>query len=105
TLRRHIESHHRVSYLRWCKENNFVSKLPKDVARRKSATSPPTLSQTSLDNHLVEQEKIVPYSDAAFREVALEWLIATDQPISALEHPRFRELISIAARARDGVKI
>ncbi|KAJ7920861.1 hypothetical protein B0H13DRAFT_1563118, partial [Mycena leptocephala] len=36
---------------------------------------------------------------------ALEWLIATDQPIAALNHPKFRTMIEIAARATNGVKI
>ena len=35
--------------------------------------------QTMLDPHLKEKERIIPYSDALFNEVARHWLIATDQ--------------------------
>jgi hypothetical protein len=41
-------------------------------------------NQTFLDGHLKEvpkSERVTPYSDAAFREAAIEWLIATDQVI------------------------
>ncbi|KAG2362234.1 hypothetical protein BDR07DRAFT_1376667 [Suillus spraguei] len=37
--------------------------------------------------------------------VPIEWLVATDQPIQALQHPKFREMVDIAARATNGVKI
>ncbi|KAH9034280.1 hypothetical protein EDB84DRAFT_1269910, partial [Lactarius hengduanensis] len=40
-----------------------------------------------------------------FRQVAVEWLVATDQPIQALDHPKFKEMINIASRATNGVKI
>ncbi|KAG6883858.1 hypothetical protein C0992_007591 [Termitomyces sp. T32_za158] len=35
----------------------------------------------------------------------MEWLVATDQPIQALKHPKFKEMIDIASRATDGVTI
>jgi hypothetical protein len=41
-------------------------------------------NQTFLDGHLKEvpkSEQVTPYSDATFREAAIEWLIATDQVI------------------------
>jgi hypothetical protein len=43
-----------------------------------------TLKQSRLDGHLQEvprKERIVPYTDALFREAAIEWLVATDQVI------------------------
>ncbi|KIJ97876.1 hypothetical protein K443DRAFT_104908, partial [Laccaria amethystina LaAM-08-1] len=46
-----------------------------------------------------------PYSNALFREAAIEWLIATDQLIQALDHPHFKRMIDIAACATKGVKI
>ena len=82
--------------------------------------------QTSLDPHLQERvlkEHVIPYSDSFFRQVALEWLIETDQvlfhfktvapsliyhtnqPIQALDHPKFKEMISVAARATHGVTV
>jgi len=40
------------------------------------------MAQGSLDGHLQEllpTERVVPYSETAFREAAVKWLIATDQ--------------------------
>ncbi|KAG2336760.1 hypothetical protein BDR05DRAFT_896335, partial [Suillus weaverae] len=33
------------------------------------------------------------------------WLIATDQPIQALEHPRFKEMVDVASCTTQGIKI
>lgn len=82
-------------------------------------------AQRTLDQDLKEievPERIVPYSDRVFRQVAVEWLAATDQvsnsiksrlsfslvssqPIQALEHAKFRELVNIASRATKGINI
>ncbi|KAF8957688.1 hypothetical protein BDZ97DRAFT_1669493 [Flammula alnicola] len=109
TLRRHIEANHLTKYITWCDKNNFESKLPKAVKARKDAKEAEDRSkQSSLDPHLEERppkETFVPYSDSLFREAAIEWLIATDQPIQALEHPSFQKMIDIAARGTKGVKI
>jgi len=81
--------------------------------------------QHTLDQDLKEievPECIVPYSDRVFRQVAIEWLAATDQvsdsiksrlsfslmslqPIQALEHAKFRELVNIASRTTKGINI
>ncbi|KAH9987894.1 hypothetical protein BJV77DRAFT_918932, partial [Russula vinacea] len=45
------------------------------------------------------------YTDQSFCQAAIEWLIATDQPLCALEHPKFKEMIDIAARATNRVKL
>jgi hypothetical protein len=50
-------------------------------------------------------ERVLPYSDKLFRQAAIEWLVSTDQPIQALEHPKFKEMIDVASRATNGVKI
>ncbi|KAJ7257844.1 hypothetical protein C8J57DRAFT_1074314 [Mycena rebaudengoi] len=64
------------------------------------------LRQQTLDPHLQEKpEREVPYSDQLFRDAAIEWLIATDQPLDAMNHPKFKEMIDIAARSHNGVKI
>lgn len=62
-------------------KNSFESKLPKDVKAQKEAANAATRSeeQSSLDPHLREKERVIPYSDKVFREAATEWLIATDQ--------------------------
>jgi hypothetical protein len=66
---------------------------------------------------------VIPYSDKAFRQAAIAWLVATDQvspsvsepqpqstyptpqPIQAFAHPQFKEMINMASRATNGVKI
>jgi len=92
-------------YRVWAKEAKFESKLPSDAKKRKVAAEHLTWT---LDQDLREKsllERIVPYSDKIFCRSASEWLIATDQPIQALEHPKFREMIEIASCATSGVKM
>ncbi|PCH40965.1 hypothetical protein WOLCODRAFT_34165, partial [Wolfiporia cocos MD-104 SS10] len=107
TLRRHLESTHRAKYLKWCKENKFQSMLPRDTKWWHDQMKADL--QSSLDSHLRERlppkEHVILYSDALFREAAVEWLVATDQPIQALEHPSFKSMVEIAARATNGVRI
>lgn len=97
--------------------------LPKDTKARKEKAANRT-SQSRLDGHLREHARLVPYSDELFNAAAQEWLIRTEQvraratsvhikyiqllneqPLQALQHPAFREMIDIAARATNGVKI
>jgi hypothetical protein len=109
-------------YRNWAKTAGFESKLPGDIKKRKAATEE---TMRTLDSDLVKKkpcERVVPYSDKLFRRVAVEWLVATDQvsvysyifkslissssqPIRALEHPKFHELINAASRATNGVNI
>jgi hypothetical protein len=66
-------------YRKWAKTAKFVSKLPGDVKKRKAAAEEAT---RTLDRDLVERkhsERVVPYSDKLFRQVMVEWLVATDQ--------------------------
>jgi transposase InsO family protein len=75
------------------------------VKKRKAAAETAT---RTLDRDLRERklsDRVLPYSDKLFRQAAIEWLVATDQPIQALEHPHFKEMIDIASRATAGVKI
>ena len=97
--------------------------LPKDAEkRRKDALAN---NQSRLDPHLREKpqkEAIIPYSDERFRDAAIEWLVSMDQvcnsdyelgttnlrksqPIQAFEHLSYHNMINIAARATNGVKI
>ncbi|KAG2107551.1 hypothetical protein BD769DRAFT_1366190, partial [Suillus cothurnatus] len=48
---------------------------------------------------------VIPYSDKLFKKAAVEWLITTDQPIQALEHLKFKEMIDVASHTTQGVKI
>ncbi|KAJ7023587.1 hypothetical protein C8F04DRAFT_956605, partial [Mycena alexandri] len=109
TLRRHLESFHYPKYHQWAKKHSFTSALSCDKkAAKKAAEADADKTQTTLDSSLREipvKEKIIPYSDALFREAAIEWLVSTNQPIDALDHPKFHNMIEIAARAKDGVRI
>ncbi|KAG1864065.1 hypothetical protein C8R48DRAFT_573262, partial [Suillus tomentosus] len=46
---------------------------------------------------------VVPYTDMLFRKAAIEWLISTSQPIQAVDHPSFKNMINIAACATNSV--
>ncbi|KAF8805223.1 hypothetical protein BYT27DRAFT_7104785, partial [Phlegmacium glaucopus] len=108
TLCRHIEANHLYKYNVWRSKNDFELKLPKAVKAQKDAKATEDHSkQSSLDPHLEEcpKERFVPYSDSLFQEAAIEWLIATDQPIQALDHPSFQNMINIAACATKGINI
>ncbi|KAG2339707.1 hypothetical protein BDR05DRAFT_836142, partial [Suillus weaverae] len=87
----------------------FESMLPKAVAKHQSdAIQKASASQTGLDNHLHEPPKVdcvLPYTDQLFRKAATEWLISTDQPIQALEHPSFHFIIHVASQSTHSVKI
>ncbi|KAI0345836.1 hypothetical protein BDW22DRAFT_1324624 [Trametopsis cervina] len=108
TLRRHMDAMHRAKYKKWATNNDFESKLPTDVKARKDALDKLKEEQQTLDKHLHElppKERVIRYTAAAFRQAAAQWLIATDQPLSALEHPRFKDMIELSSRATDGVEI
>ncbi|KAF9537426.1 hypothetical protein CPC08DRAFT_604952, partial [Agrocybe pediades] len=69
------------------------------------------LLQTRVDAHFPEAERREveepprPYSDGLFREAAIEWLVQTNQPVACVDHPSFKKMIDVAARATKGVKI
>ncbi|KAF5329115.1 hypothetical protein D9758_017952 [Tetrapyrgos nigripes] len=113
TLRRHIEADHKASFIyfnfwpqydAWCTRVNFKTMLPK-ARKAAAAAASQSAVQTTLDPHLTEPTVKIPYSDRLFREAAIEWLIATDQPLQALEHPKFIHMIDVASRATNGVVI
>ncbi|KAF8802673.1 hypothetical protein BYT27DRAFT_7111869, partial [Phlegmacium glaucopus] len=105
TLRRHLEAHHLGKYRKWAQGAKYESRLPGDIKKRKVAAE---LVTQTLDRNLREKkltEQVVPYTDKAFHQAAIEWLVATDQPIQALEHPKFKEMIDLAACATNGIKV
>ncbi|KAE9392984.1 hypothetical protein BT96DRAFT_829877 [Gymnopus androsaceus JB14] len=108
TLHRHLGLKHEYAYQQWAKANDFKSMIPKDVADRKNAEATAIGEQGTINDHAVPLEpkpRIIPYSDELFQQAAIEWLVETDQPIAALEHPKFRNMINVAARATNGIKI
>ena len=60
--------------------------LPKDRAESLRSAQPQH-TQTMLDPHLAEPQHVVKYTDTAFRNAAVEWLIATDQVRGAAQTP------------------
>ncbi|KAF8813024.1 hypothetical protein BYT27DRAFT_7085470, partial [Phlegmacium glaucopus] len=92
---------------KWVKENNFESMLPRDLKVCRDAERE-HLSQTLVEDHYTVQmpkDKPTPYSNELFKEVAIQWLVETDQPIQAFEHPTYQKIIQIAARATKQVQI
>lgn len=98
TLRRHIELEHKVclfdlhvlrltelcfqaQYHLWCKTNDFKSKLPGDVKFEKDALAQAKHEQSILDPHLhpVPKEEVVIYEDEAWLDLAIKWLVETNQ--------------------------
>lgn len=56
--------------------------LPGDAKRRKTEAKAEAEAQSTLDSHLRERpikEHVVPYTDASFRQAAIEWLVSTDK--------------------------
>jgi hypothetical protein len=98
--------------------------LPKDLKAQweKAKVNAPM----SLDSHLEEtpaKKHVIPYSDACFQQVTVEWLILTNQVcnklshlcfcleytffklIDALSHSKFHKMINVASRAPDRMNI
>ncbi|KIK11463.1 hypothetical protein PISMIDRAFT_62197, partial [Pisolithus microcarpus 441] len=62
-------------------------------------------TQHSLDNHLVPRDQVPHYSESAFWDVSIQWLIETNQPIHILQNPVFQQMIILASHANHSVKI
>ncbi|PPQ87326.1 hypothetical protein CVT26_004408, partial [Gymnopilus dilepis] len=107
TKRRHLQAAHATAYRKWAKENNFESRLPCDTKKKCEETAE-QLVQTSVNDHfqtVSSEDKPTPYTDETFKQAAIEWLIETNQPIQAFDHPKFQKMIDIASRATRDVKL
>ncbi|KIK78223.1 hypothetical protein PAXRUDRAFT_115435, partial [Paxillus rubicundulus Ve08.2h10] len=92
-------------YHKWCNKNKSMSMLLEDVQERKLAAMA-NVKQGTLDKHVQEvtpTEQVVLHLDKLFREATVEWLISTNQPIQAIDHPSFKKMIDVASRATKGV--
>ncbi|KAF9034073.1 hypothetical protein BJ165DRAFT_1356689, partial [Panaeolus papilionaceus] len=111
TLRRHMAARHKGTYCKWAKANNFDSMLPEDAKKRREEAADALLKvqQTEVTSHFdTAPEKPVPpapYTDELFKSVAIQWLVETNQPIQAFNHPSFQWMIAVAARATQGVNL
>jgi hypothetical protein len=55
--------------------------LPQDSKERRVAAldSDLLLTQTNLSNHFTEAAEVIPYSDQAFQDASIQWLVQTNQ--------------------------
>ena len=75
-----VSHHQQADYLTWVEANNFVFMLPKDLKAQWEKAK--ENAQSCLDSHLEEKpakKHVVLYSDVQFQQVAIEWLVSTDQ--------------------------
>ncbi|KAI0293023.1 hypothetical protein B0F90DRAFT_1582275, partial [Multifurca ochricompacta] len=93
----------------WCKSTGFLSMLPEDANARRKEVLEKEMEQTQVDKHfhpVDPDSKPLPYTDDRYiKEAAIQWLIETDQSISAFEHPSFQHMIHLASRATRSIKI
>ena len=98
--------------------------LPKDAKVQKKQAQTAT-AQTHLNSHLHEKpvkEKVLLYSHKLFCQMAIEWLVSTDQVcvylvaliltpfippqlIDALSHPKFHGMVNVVVWAPNGMSI
>ncbi|KDQ54448.1 hypothetical protein JAAARDRAFT_135739, partial [Jaapia argillacea MUCL 33604] len=91
-----------ADYLAWAAQHNFISMLPNDAKAQKDLKDAALKSQSTLNGHVHAQdpsERVIPYSNEAFKSAAIQWLVETDQ------HPAFHTMINLASRAKNGIKI
>ncbi|KAI6107722.1 hypothetical protein EV401DRAFT_1891919 [Pisolithus croceorrhizus] len=75
TLRHHMQAVHK--------------KIPNDAEWKQ-----PQVPSSSLDDHLVPRDQVPLYSESAFRDVSIQWLIETDQ------NPVFQKMINLASQRK-----
>ncbi|KAH8997731.1 hypothetical protein EDB86DRAFT_2803462, partial [Lactarius hatsudake] len=105
TLRRHAAAVHPRRYRKWCDSNRFDSMLPEDSKKRKRVEKD---RQSLVIDHFGPEDpttKPIPFSEKALRTAALEWMIATDQPIQVFKHPTFTKMLDIASRANRSIQL
>ncbi|KAG6864146.1 hypothetical protein C0991_012142, partial [Blastosporella zonata] len=81
--------------------------LPEDSKARQEAVKA-TMTQSQVNTHfhkLDPSEWKILYLDEVFKTAAIEWLIQTNQPIQAFEHPSFINMMNIALQATCGIKL
>ncbi|KAH9041537.1 hypothetical protein EDB83DRAFT_2228222, partial [Lactarius deliciosus] len=105
TLRRHAAAVHPRRYRKWCDSNRFDSMLPEDSKKHKRVEKD---RQSLVIDHFGPEDpttKPIPFSEKALRTAALEWMIATDQPIQVFKHPAFTKMLDIASRANRSIRL
>ncbi|KAJ6538627.1 hypothetical protein B0H10DRAFT_1856843, partial [Mycena sp. CBHHK59/15] len=106
TNRRHCAKFHKPEYHAWCKTNDFESKLEEDVKADNKNTRRTNSRRNSSSSKPLKPAQPAPYTDELLLDAAIKWLIATDQVSHIpLMHPKFKEMIDIAARATQGINL
>lgn len=101
-----------------------MSMLPEDTAARREGSAGNGLKQTTTKDTFKDTPIPVRYSDDGFRQLALEWMIATDQVsvkqlsnqinlipltllqlLSAFEELTFKQMVNMASKATTQIKI
>ncbi|KAI9431704.1 hypothetical protein H4582DRAFT_1822019 [Lactarius indigo] len=102
TLRCHAAACH---YRKWCDLNHFDSMLPQDSKKRKRVEKD---RQSLVINHFGPEDltmRPISFSDKALQTAALEWMVATNQPIQAFKNATFKKMLDIASRANWNIRL
>ncbi|KAH9012604.1 hypothetical protein EDB83DRAFT_2233687, partial [Lactarius deliciosus] len=105
TLRRHAAAVHSRRYRKWCDSNHFDSMLPQDSKKRKRVEKD---CQSLVIDHFGPDDptkRPIPFSEKALQTAALEWMVATNQPIRAFSHPAFKKMLDIVSRANRSIRL
>ncbi|KAH9031814.1 hypothetical protein EDB84DRAFT_1270945, partial [Lactarius hengduanensis] len=105
TLRRHAASVHPRRYRKWCDSNNFDSMLPQDSKKRKRVEKD---GQSLVIHHFRPEDptaRPIPFSEKALQTAALEWMVATNQPIQTFKNAAFKKMLDIASRANRSIRL
>ncbi|KAF8572545.1 hypothetical protein K439DRAFT_1317798, partial [Ramaria rubella] len=111
TLQWHIEANHQGAHGKWVPETpGTENKLPKHLnleqLRMEGTRVTNDLPQSALTDHFGPAPPagiVIPYSDERFKQASEGWFWGDLMPIQALEHPKFVEMIDVAAWAKNGV--
>ncbi|KAI5983201.1 hypothetical protein EDD15DRAFT_2179423, partial [Pisolithus albus] len=78
TLRRHMQAKHKIC-IDFLRASSLLCVSTSDRQFSRPSISTTLSTQPSLDTHVIPKEQVLHYSESAFREVAIRWLIETDQ--------------------------
>ncbi|KAF9063802.1 hypothetical protein BDP27DRAFT_1231538, partial [Rhodocollybia butyracea] len=91
-------------YYEWCKKNNFISKLLADRKSQQEAAEAGK-SQSTLDAAVIPLEKRTPYSQHRMNEAIWTFIVDTNQALSVIERPSFRNMIDVASSAKEVITL
>ncbi|KAF9063786.1 hypothetical protein BDP27DRAFT_1231579, partial [Rhodocollybia butyracea] len=92
------------AYYEWCKKNNFISKLLADRKSQQEAAEAGK-SQSTLDAAVIPLEKRTPYSQHRMNEAIWTFIVDTNQALSVIERPSFRNMIDVVSSAKEVITL